>query len=86
MARCVFCQQRLRAISQSVGLPVYDRVYHTPLGRFSIVHISTVGIAPLQKRSALETTRRQLSEDAAFGVGALLVVEQSSLVDRPRRV
>ena len=47
---------------------------------------STVGILPAPKRSALETPRRQLSEDVSFGNGTLLVVEQSSLENRPSGV
>ena len=36
----------------------YTTVYITPpLGRFSILDISTVGIEPVPKRSALETSR-----------------------------
>ena len=50
-------------------VPVYDGVYHTPLGRFSMVDISTVlivgivgivGIVPVPKTSALERCRREL--------------------------
>ena len=42
-----------------------------------------------KRRTALETSRRELSEDVWFrvgtiGTGALLVVEQSSLENRPR--
>ena len=59
--------------------------YHTPLDRFPMVDISTmVGIVPAPNRSTLETFRRDLSEDASFGIGTLLVVEQSSLEDSPR--
>ena len=52
-------------------------VYHTPLGRHSMVDISTVsivgivgivGIVPVPKRLALETSRRQLSEEVSFGM------------------
>ena len=35
------------------------------------------------KRSALEASRRQLSEGISFGTGTLLVVEQSSLENLP---
>ena len=38
------------------------------------------------KKPALETSRRELSEDLSFGIGTLLVVEQSSLENRPRGV
>ena len=34
------------------------------------------------KRSAWETSRQELSEDASFGVAPLLVVEQSGLENR----
>ena len=56
-----------------------DGVYRTPLGRFSMLDISTVGIVSVPKRSALEASRRELSEDVSFGVGTLLFFEQSSL-------
>ena len=80
------------------GLPtVYCGVYHTLLDGFSMVDISTViivgivgivaiaGILPVPKRPALETPRRELSEDVSFGIGTgtLLDVEQSTLEDRP---
>ena len=52
---------------------------YTPLGRFSVVDISTVGIVSVSKRSAFETSREELSEDVSFGVGTLLLVEQSTL-------
>ena len=51
-----------------------------------MVDISTVETVPVPKTSALETPRRQLSEDLSFDVGTLLVVEQSSLENRPRGV
>ena len=57
-----------------------------------MVDISIVGIVPVPKRSALETSRQVLSEDVSFGigtvgtVGTLLVVEQSTLENRPRGV
>ena len=41
------------------------------------------------KRSALEVSRSELSEDVSFDmgtIGTLLVVEQSSLENRPRKV
>ena len=63
----------------------------TPLGRFSMVDISSavvliVGIVSLPKRSALEASIRGLSADVPFGIGALLVVRQSTLENRPRGV
>ena len=48
--------------------------------------ISTVGMVLVSKSLALETLRRELSENASFGVGTLLVVEQSHLENRPRGV
>ena len=52
-----------------------------------MLDISTVGIVSVQTESALETSRRDLSEAVSFGVGTLLVVEQRmSLEDRPRGV
>ena len=69
---------------------VYDGIYHAPLGRFSVLDMSrVVGIVSVPKKQALERSRRELSEDVSFGVGtvgALLVVEQSSLENRPRKV
>ena len=41
---------------------------------------------PVPKKSALETSRGGLSEDVSFGIGTLLVVEQSSLENRPKGV
>ena len=49
-----------------------------------MVDISTVGIMSVSKRSALEASRRELSEDVPFGLGTLLVVEQSILETRPK--
>ena len=61
-------------------------VYH-PLSRFSVVDISTVGMVLVPKSWALETSHRVLSENVSFGIGTLLVVEQSSLENRrPREV
>ena len=56
------------------------------LGRFSMVDIPAVGIVSVSKRSALETSTRELSEDVSFGIGALLVAEKLSLENRPRGV
>ena len=64
---------------------VYDGVYHTPLGRFSMLDISTFGVVPVP-RSALAISRRELSEGVSFGVRTQLFVEQSSFESRPRRV
>ena len=44
-----------------------------------MLDISTVGIVPGPTWSTLETSHRELAEDVSFGVGTLLVVEQSSL-------
>ena len=45
-----------------------------------------VGILPVPKKSALESSRRELSEDVPFGIGTgtLLGAEQSSLENRQR--
>ena len=54
-----------------------------------MLEISTVGIRAVPKRTPLEKSRRELSEDVSFGigtigtVGTLLVVEQSSLETTP---
>ena len=63
---------------------MYDGVYHTPLDRFSMLDASTVGIVSVPDKSALEASRRELSEDTSFGIGALLVVEQSSFGKPPQ--
>ena len=61
-------------------------VYHTPLGRFSVVDISTVGIVPVPQRSALETRVRELSQDVSFGIDTLLDIERTSLENLPEGV
>ena len=65
----------------------YTTVYITPpsadFPRF-MVDTSTGGMVPVPKSSALETSRRELSEDVSFGISTLLVVEQSSWEKRPR--
>ena len=38
---------------------------------------------PVPKKSALETSRGGLSEDVSFGIGTLLVAEESSLESAP---
>ena len=48
--------------------------------------ISTVGIVSVPKRSVLEISRGELSEDVSFGFGNLLVDDQSSLENHPKRV
>ena len=64
---------------------MYRTVYHTTLGRFSMIDISTaVGILSVPKRKALGTSRRELSERVSFGIGTLLVVEQSGFENRTR--
>ena len=68
------------------GAIAYDGVYHTPLGQFSMLDISTVGIVSVPKRSVLEISRGELSEDVSFGFGNLLVDDQSSLENHPKRV
>ena len=62
---------------------LYYGVHHTPLYRVAMVDISTVGS---RAGTALEMSRRELSRDVPFGVGTLLVVEQSNLENRPRGV
>ena len=47
-----------------------------------MLDISTVGLVPVPKRSALDTSRRELSEHISFGFGTFLVVEQSRLEHR----
>ena len=61
-------------------------VYHAPLGRFSMVDISTaVRMVLVPKRSVLETPIREHSE-VSLGVGTLFGVEQSRLENLPRGV
>ena len=47
--------------------------HQPPLGRFSVLDISIVGRLAAPKRSPLETSLRELSEDVSFGIGTLLV-------------
>ena len=65
---------------------VYKCIIHSPGPIFHHVDISTAGIVPAPRRSALATSRRELSEDVSFGIGTLLVVEQSTLENRTRGV
>ena len=54
-----------------------------------MVDISTAsGTVPVPKGSAVETSRQELSEGVPFGIGTdtLLVVERSTLENRPRGV
>ena len=83
-------------VSKALCTVYDDEVYHTPLGRFFharyLYSWNSVGGAKKKKRSALETSRRELSEDVSFedvnfDIDALLlVVEQSSLESRPSGV
>ena len=41
--------------------------------------LTAVGIVSVPTSSALETLRRELAEDVSFGIGTLLLVEQSIL-------
>ena len=45
--------------------------------------MSTVGIGPVPKSSALEPSRREHPGDVSFRTGTLLVIEQSSLENPP---
>ena len=66
-------------------MTVHEGVYHTPLGRLSMLDISAAaGIVRVPKRSASETSRRELSEEISFSADTPLVVEQSSL-ENPRK-
>ena len=55
-----------------------------PSADFPVLDILTVGILRVPNRPALEASRRELSEDASFGIGTLLVVEQTSLEKPPQ--
>ena len=50
-----------------------------------MVEISTVGIVSVPKRSTLGTSRRELSGDVPFGVGALLGWRTIELRKPPQR-
>ena len=66
-------------------LTAHDGVYHTPWADFSMLDISTVGPVSVPNRPALETSRRELSEDVSSYrsvLAPLLVAEQSSLENR----
>ena len=65
----------------TVPPPVFDVCITPPGPIFHARYLLSVlvGIVPVPKRSALETPRRELSEDVCFRVGTLLVVEQSGL-------
>ena len=52
----------------------------------SMVNMSAVGTGSVPERSALVTSRRELTEDVSSGIGTLLVAEQSSFKNRPRGV
>ena len=55
------------------ALPYTTVYYHTPLGRFSVFDISTVGKESVPRRSALEASRRELSGYLSFGPGTLFL-------------
>ena len=55
----------------------YDGVYHIHWVDFPC---SASPLVSVPQRSAFETSRRELSEDVSFGIGTLLVAEQSSLI------
>ena len=42
---------------------------YPPLGHFSLLDISTVGIVSVPKGSALESSRPELTEDPSFDIG-----------------
>ena len=67
---------------------VYDRVYHAtppPAPIFHCLYLHSSNSAGAKKESAVETSRRaELSGDVSFGVGTLLVVEQTSLETPPQ--
>ena len=60
--------------------------YHTPLADLPwLISLQQSEQLSVSKISALEASRRELSEDVAFGIGTgtLLVVEQPSFANRP---
>ena len=71
-------------VQQSLFLLPHTMVCLTsPLSRLSMLDISTAGIVPVPERSALESPRRELSEDVSFGLRTVLVVEQSIELGKP---
>ena len=76
----------------SSGVPyrtVHIYISHPPVGRFSMLDMSTVGIVPLLKRSALAACRGELCEGVSFGIGTApswSQSKQSSLGNRPTGV
>ena len=48
-----------------------------------MLDIFKVRIVSVPKRSASETSCRELSEDVSFGIGTLLVGEKSRMDNRP---
>ena len=58
---------------------------HAPIFRGRYLHSRDTIIVSVPTRPVLKRFRRELSEDVSFGIGTgtLLVVEQSSLENRP---
>ena len=88
-ANRIFSAMDVRTTRYTLALPIQlpintriRRLYHT-LGRFSMVDTSTIGILSAPTKWALEAPRRELYEYVSFGAGTLLVVEPSSLENRP---
>ena len=62
-----------------------DGARHTPPDTFSILDISTVGTVLVPKSLALEHLAESFPKTyVSFGIGTLLVVEQSSLEKAPQ--
>ena len=88
--------QLLRVVQQYCTVVLYQHTCyrfgngHAPTvklrGRLSsMVDVSSIATVSTHRRTSLETSRRELSEDVSFGIGTLLV-EQSILEYRPRGV
>ena len=59
--------------------------YHTPRVPISVLNISTVGMMSVPKKSALEASRRELSEDVSFGIGILFGCRAINRAGKPTR-
>ena len=81
---CCWCCVTKMLVSYVPVYP-YTTVYITPPpgGDFPWSISPQLECCRPPKRWALEASRRDLSEDVSFGMGTLLVVEQSSFENRP---
>ena len=79
-------ERRVVLILYTSKYTVYDGVHHTPLGRFAMLDISTAGIIRSSSVGAKNidvisiylSEFSELPEEFSFGIGTLLVGEQST--------